>query len=153
MSITFLIPKAPTHEVPCEWCEKYGHENPEWGNKCDPHCSGKRTCFVEAPEVNMSNGNGIALLSLILKGEVASDELYMGSWEIEELPKIAKRILWLLNTYSDANSICYDSFSESNGGATIHWQGRTMDYVDRRLEQLQEIVQYAAKNNYCVAWG
>ncbi len=153
MSITFLIPDAPRHQVPCEYCEQYGAEYPQWDNKCSPFCDGERTRFVDAPEVNMSNGNGIAILSIILNGEVASSELYTGDWDTEELPKIAKRILWLLNTDSEARSICYESSTESSGGATIHWQGRDMDYVRTRLEQLQEIVEYAAKHNYCVAWG
>ena len=107
----------------------------------------------DAPEINMSNSNAIAILKIISNGTIARDDLYYGTWEKSELPSIAQRLIWLLNTNSDAESVCKTPFiQESLTGPTVYYSGRSIEYIRTRLEQIQTMVIYASENNFSICW-
>ncbi len=83
MSVTFWIPEAPKHTVPCEWCALARKERPfqvaldkkwadadaltdeQWARvSCDPWCRGESEEST-LPELNLSGSNAGQILSLL----------------------------------------------------------------------------------------
>jgi len=161
MSISFFVENAPrvTVETPCH-CET-GVDRAD----C-PYCDGTGVWVERGPaagwELNVSNMNAAALLRLL-----AIEPDYGGTISPEAIPGALRAILRALNSEvaraaevlepateeAPRGARVVDGRIERTGGATIHWGGRSDEYLTRRLRDLAEVLRNAQDVASPVHWG
>lgn len=102
---------------------------------------------VEAPEVNVSNGNAWHLAQVL--GLDTDDLAVCGSEDAEVF--LARVLMAQAVTPADQGSatVTYRGM----GGARIYDCGREAGYTDRRLAQVLEVAEWAVAHGVRVTWG
>lgn len=153
MSVNFWTPNAPqrVEHFDC-LCVDFVTE------VADPECpycrgSGKTACEQRQGEFNMSNANSRALLSLLNLDPVE------GELEVSDIPLVRRLIVRLRGSPRRRSAALSESIQETGvmcanqGGATLIIPGRSDDYVLRRLEDFDRLLQIAQETNGPVFWG
>lgn len=111
-------------------------------------------------QLNISNSNAMAVLSAL-----GLPEDYSGAIPDEQLPAIRRRLIQMKNSKNTGLEL--DSYTsrerrvgrDENGipqitsGPEIHSSGRTRDQIDRYIDSLLDIIDFAQKNNATVTWA
>lgn len=146
----------------CPNCNGTGND-PWRGYICD-QCDGERkikTWISDAPDLNVSNSNGFALLKML---NLPAD--YTGVVEHQDLPELMRQIIRLKNKnlkqYSEPSriergSMKVDHDPETNlpriqKGATVYHMGRTENQIEIYLERLINIIKFAQQNEAALVW-
>jgi hypothetical protein len=133
-------------EHPCFYCKGTGKEE---------------DIMSDAPELQVSNANGD-----IIQQMLGLDPDYSGVIYNKDLPDIMRRLIMLKNKgsqqYTKDASVDRGAMrrqSDDQGvarigrGPTMYDAGRSQSQVDRYIDKLIEIIQFAQKNNTSVGWG
>lgn len=96
---------------------------------------------------NFANGNAFDVLRLI--GRFNEDDPYCGLWKAQDLPAIQRSIMQALNIDKQRTHLIRPPQTDSR----VIYQGNTDEQTIYRLEALQTLVAYAAKNNYDIFYG
>lgn len=133
MSVTFWMPQAPVTRV-----QPYPEDEPDY--------------WVTEPvapftEVNMANGNALAMLDLMLPGLDHGD--MCGQWEGDTLAQVHRNCMRALNSPERRGGALADDVQEGN----FLMFGRSDDYVTRRLKQMLELVTTAQLHGFYVSFG
>jgi len=164
VSVTFTCPDAPSEirRVPCD-SPDLGLECTE-GHRCGYCDDGWMEQHVtDCPEVNFSNDNTRAILALL---QIAPE--VVGSLTPSQIPAVLRRCMVVVNQVADRAHLVFDTCEEprerrvvvnedgmpeiTTGPRIIHG-GNTDEDTLRRLDNIQEILVYAAEHGYTVAWG
>lgn len=137
MSVTFWCPQAPMQierDHPFEDDPDYTEEVP----------------LAPFLEINMANDNAQAFLEQL--GYHDSD--LCGTWKVDDLDIIFRKLMCLLNTKSkdELTSKTIDT-PASSGKMRIIEFGRDEEYVNRRLSQLLQLVQAARSHGFNVNYS
>jgi len=104
----------------------------------------------EGPHINWSNHNTTVLLRLLY------EEPRRGEWKAEEIPMVLRKVIGAKNSRKRREA-ADRPFEESGGPGTGQCGyvdiGNTDEQTMRRLEQLEELLVFAATNNYKVVWA
>lgn len=140
----------PAYSVDCDWCEGKGEK--------DEHVS-------DAPELNVSNGNAMAILDVLGLSHGDGQDL-AGSVEPKDLPALRRKLIKMKNGGADD----LESPDEISGGkmvkdrdehgnpalrktARMYDIGRTSDQVANYIDRLLQIIDFAQKNDAHLTWG
>ena len=151
-------------EQDCFLCDGTGKETyGDMSRVCSRcHGTGKTEEEVsDAPELNVSNANGYAIQEML-----GLDPDYSGTIYNKDLPQIMRRLIELKNKgsseYTQEPSVSRGPMRKSKDdqgitkispGATSHDFGRSQGQVDRYIDELIKMVQFAQKNNAHISWG
>lgn len=134
------------------------------------YCHGKKEVEEwesDAPEMNVSNGNAMEVLSML---GYSKDEMdYAGIIPQEKLGDVMQRLLRLKNSGKDlqkhmASDVVTGREMEKTGtdgnvthigksGPTMYQFGRTYDQVARYVDTLINMVRFAQQNDATIGWG
>lgn len=178
-SVTFSVAKLVNHEkhgqyydtdhfsqeemVQCWVCDGTGMER---GHECDM-CDGKKEIkeyIYPYKRLNVSNDNALQILDMVqanMRGE------YAGALKKEELPVVRRRLVQLMNQGADqhtqepsvdrgqmgANGTNGNVYSIGRQGPTMYHMGRSQDQVNRYIQSLLNIIDFAQKNDAVVVWN
>jgi hypothetical protein len=152
-------------ERECPFCHGMGYQTwPDGKHDCG-YCygTGKTKEHVSsAPELQVSNANGYAIQEML-----GLDPDYSGHIENKDLPAVIRRLIQVKNTsigdYTADPTIEKPSMQrlpDEDGvarigkrGPTMIGGGRTYAQVERYINKLIEIIQFAQKNGADVSWG
>lgn len=135
MSVTFWMPLAPTERVrPHEDEPEYGEERP-----VPP--------FIE---INLSQSNAIAILALIDPDRRFDDGDIYGEWDMNDLARIRKNIIWALNTKAKFGLELTGSVEGGDGRCRVINGGRSSIYIEGRLKQFLALAEVAMAHNFPV---
>ena len=148
MSVTFTADKATFHyeEVPCDFpgCVE--------GNRCGYCQDGvERQRVSDAPELNLGNGNAVALL-----GMLALPTTEWGDVEASVVPMVRKTLADALNlrrVRAPLDSEATDVGGPGTGQCRVVSFGNTDDQTMRRLMDLDGVLAWAEENQSGVSWG
>lgn len=158
-------PFSTTAEGECELCDGDGKDFNDETQPCR-RCNGtgksmRRTPAV--PELNISNDRAALFLKAL--GFGPSDDGLVGEWMPDDLPIIRRRLIVMKNKgvdnfvqepytqkgemqrYKDDNGVT----SIGRGGSMMHG-GNTQEQLDRYIDSLLKIVEFAQKNGAAVTW-
>jgi hypothetical protein len=159
-------PVGQEEDVECWACKGQGWEDfgPEYGKEECRVCDGEgtRNEFVSVgPEFNVSNSNGYEIQRMM-----GLDPDYSGSLQGEEITTVLRRLIKLKNTDSSAHTRDVsdergearavkgdDGVDRIQRGPRMVDFGRTQEQVNRYLDDMIELLQFAKKNGYGVTWG
>ena len=110
------------------------------------HCPDASDKELDRIGCNFANGNALDLLHLI--GHFDEGDPYCGVWKPQDLPTIQRSIMRALNTDNQREYLIRPPQADSR----IIYQGNTDEQTIHRLEALQTLVAYAAKNNYDIVY-
>ncbi len=177
-SVTFSVAKIKKHEgrdmydttefakeahIECRDCDGKGkYEN---GHECH-YCKGsgkERTWEYDYEHLNVSNDNAAVIVKML--GVVRGDE-WSGAWKHEELPAIKRKLIKLKNGDtsgwtegpSDEQGPTR-AFRDENGmsrigrGPRMISGGRSQAQIDRYVDALMDIVDFAQKHGAAVCWS
>lgn len=147
-------------QTECWVCDGTGKDEHHDCEMC--HGSGELSgTESEAPELNVSNTNAIAIIEFLgLHWD------HSGNFPQKDLPALRRKLIKLKN--GGASDLISDNETHQgpmaarqgeNGvttisrGATIHSMGRSADQVGRYAEKLLSIIDFAQKNGAHVTWG
>ncbi len=153
MSITITSTKnnhtPTTKDVECN-CLDYSEDGKTPEMDC-PFCDGTGIEQVSNRiQMNMSNGNAITILNMVVPKKVAQDRYY-GEISNKEIPDAIRRIMFLLNTNKDVQAnIRKDDFETDKRMLSF---GIDEEYIRDRLTTFLEILKYAQKHNENVYWS
>ena len=152
MSVTFYIPQLGKVTEACPYCadapgSSWGVQTPDGVWRCDPFCDGLHT-RTAGPSMTLSNSTAAVLLQL---AGVPSQRCY-GTIKPEAFPAIARQLVRVLNT-STAPYVVPPSTTTGARGATFIDCGLSADRLQRTGQQLQQIIQAAAKIGAPVTYG
>lgn len=144
----------------CRGCEGTGKE---WGGICR-WCNGtgkSEETVSDAPELQVSNANGYAIQEML-----GLNPEYHGIIKHEDLPKFIRRLIFLKNIsiidYTEKPSMTRgplkisgqeNNVTQLSRGPTLFSSGRTIEQVNRYIDELLEIFIFAQKNDASVSWG
>jgi hypothetical protein len=144
----------------CRDCDGTGKDR---DHTC-PYCRGtgkEEDTVSDAPELQVSNANGEEIQRML-----GLDPDYSGVIYNKDLPDIMRRLIMLKNKGSQQHtqdaSVDKGAMrrqSDDQGvahigrGATMYDAGRSQSQVDRYIDQLIKLVQFAQKNNTSLGWG
>lgn len=149
--------------VECWVCDGKGVE--KWGNEeheCDM-CKGAKKIeewVYPFKELNVTNHNSHEILRML---QVPDDNC--GAVEHENLPELRRRLIKLKNsdnshrTEEPHEEPRRHRFTQDGNVATIHHDprvingGRSNDQIERYIDQLLTLIDFAQKNKACLAWG
>lgn len=150
-----------TETKPCWVCDGTGKEEEKYECRM---CHGKGTTedhVSSAPELNVSNHNGWEIQNML-----GLDPDYSGLIRHEDIPKYIRKLLLLKNKgseqYTQEPSVTTgqmrrtgdnDNITTIGRGPTMHDFGRSQQQVDRYIDKLLELFQFAQKNNASISWG
>jgi len=151
-------------EEQCPYCNGTGKET--YGDNsyvCD-YCNGKGKVIEtvsDAPELNVSNANGRVVLEMLGVEPESS-----GAIDNKDLPQIMRRLIMLKNktgqeytrppsvTRSDRSTWSDDQGMTHIGrGPEMHDYGLSQQQLDKYVDRLIKLVQFAQKNNASLGWG
>lgn len=157
MSITFWCPAESEVILSRYKCDCH-HGEGGGGGGGDPSCywcqgSGVVEIKGTEHEVNMANGNAMALLRLV-DPERGEEEEYWGEFTTERLPSVIRHTIRALNLRRIACKEVIETV-ETTGcyGATLIQVGRGEEYITERLRQLLALFQQAQQLQSSVVWG
>jgi len=162
MSVTFFTPNAPRSLVnACEYFNldiEYFRDDPfiKWVDGVP------MTDESDWPEVNVSN-QSFSMIKEFLNLDVD----YCGSWKVDDLPSISRKIIrYLASDVSEDTYDTYDTFvdqkvwTESNGNVTEIKRGMKMiniGYDENRIHNMMQnplnLLQKATTENRSISWG
>jgi hypothetical protein len=140
--------------------ETYGDQSYECG-----YCKGAgevNEIVSTAPELNVSNSNGIAIQEML-----GLDADYSGVIPYEELPNLIRKLIKLKNQsvsqYTqepNKSQGSMGSWEDEQGqthigrkGPTMYDFGRSQQQVESYIERLIKLIQFAQKHNASIGWG
>jgi ribosomal protein L37AE/L43A len=133
-------------EFPCVFCGGKGYEE---------------ETFSDAPELSVSNANG-----KIIQEMLGLDPDYSGVIHNKDLSNIMRRLILLKNKgaqqytrepkqergpthqWTDDHGITH-----IGRGPTMHDYGLSQDQINKYVDRLIQIIQFAQKNNASLGWG
>lgn len=131
MSVSFWIVGAPTQRV-----QPYPKDEPDlWTDEPVPPFT----------ELNLANGNAAAMLDAL----GVTGDMFGGEWDAAELRRIQACIASLQASRAVRATLTEPTIIDGNN---IHC-GRTLDYVDRRLDDFKKLVDVALQHNMTVTYG
>ena len=146
--------------IDCRDCDGTGKDR---GDTCY-YCGGtgkEEDTVSDAPELQVSNANGEEIQRML-----GLNPDYSGIIHNKDLPDIMRRLIMLKNKGSQQHT--QDASvdrgvmrrqSDDQGvahigrGPTMYDAGRSQSQVDRYIDRLIEIIQFAQKNNTSIGWG
>lgn len=150
-------------EAECWACDGTGKDSYHKDHECDM-CkgSGKIKEFkTEFGELNVSNANAFEILNML-----GVDEEYAGAIEKKDLAGIRRRLIMLKNKGVDAHtsdaedtqgkarvSKNNDGVSAIKRGPRMIDAGRSSEQVNRYVDKLLTIIDFAQKNDAVVVWN
>jgi hypothetical protein len=151
-------------QVQCNVCDGLGHETYQGRNYTCRMCDGKghyRETVSTAPELSVSNYNGYAIQEML-----GLDPDYSGVILHDQIPEMIRRLIRLKNTstekYTEPPEVSRgtmqvrgqdQNITTIGSGPTMYSGGRSSEQVDRYIDELLQILQFAQKNNAVVNWG
>ena len=146
--------------IDCRDCDGTGKDRTQLCVYCGG--TGKEEDRVsDAPELQVSNANGEEIQRML-----GLDPDYSGIIHNKDLPDIMRRLIILKNKgsqqYTKDASVDRGTMrrqSDDQGvarigrGPTMYDAGRSQSQVDRYIDRLIEIIQFAQKNNTSIGWG
>ena len=159
-------PVGQMEEVECWACDGAGEEDfgdehgPEECRVCDG--TGKKEEFVgPVAEFNVSNANGYEIQRMM-----GLEPDYAGEITPDDVPTILRRLIKLKNMDSEQHTQApsieqgkarimkdLEGNSRIGRGPTMIDMGRSESQVNRYLDDLIEMLQYASKHGYGISWG
>ena len=167
MSVTFFVKveNPETVEVQCDLCDGSGFDWQDKGLDC--YCCGGSGVMTRtlSPEINLANENAWAMLSAL---GVEFD--YCGTLDVAAVKSALQRAILLANSEKAASSHTEESsytppgshvalvpdgdgFRVERRGPAIHYNGRSVEYVQRTAARFVELLDFAAKRDVGVSWG
>jgi hypothetical protein len=148
MSVTFTVPDPHYTTVPCTFCaeiKERGGEPP-----CIQSCDGTMQEQAE-PSVNLANANARDVLDMI--GEGCDSDIY-GSWPLDKLPVIRRKLIRAINVPSDRTPYLRDPCVETGArGARSVDAGNSDESILRRLRDLLSLVEWAQDRGFDINYG
>jgi hypothetical protein len=140
-----------------------GKDHPKSEYECGMcHGNGEYKDFKsEAPELNVANGNAMEIQRML-----GLDADYSGAIKHADLPAFKRQLIKIKN--GDISSHVQDpkkevgkmrTYTDDTGqsrigrGATVHDMGRSRAQVERYIDSLLSIMDFAQKNNLDVTWA
>jgi len=133
-------------EHPCFYCRGTGKEE---------------DIMSDAPELQVSNANG-----KIIQQMLGLDPDYSGVIYNKDLPNVMRRLILLKNKDTQQYTVdpkqerrSVQKWTDDQGithisrGASMYDMGTSQAQIDRYIDRLIEIIQFAQKNNTSVGWG
>ncbi len=151
-------------EEKCWYCDGTGEE--KYNDNVYPcdRCGGKGVTLEvrsSAPELEVSNSNGYAIQEML-----GLQPDYSGTIYHKDLPMIMRKLILLKNKGSKDHIVApstskgpmrtgtsQQGITQISPGPTMHDLGRSQSQVDRYIEKMIELVQFAQKNNAHISWG
>jgi len=151
-------------QIECQVCDGLGHEVYQ-GQKytcrmCDGAGHYKETVSL-APELSVSNSNGYAIQEML-----GLEPDYSGFIPHDQIPEMIRRLVRLKNTsidrYTEQPEVYRgamrvrgqdQNITHVGSGHTMYSGGRSSEQVNRYIDELLQILQFAQKNNAVVSWG
>jgi len=149
----------------CPYCLEAQAGGYDEDGKCCPSCPGEMK-VSDSPEVNLSNVNAAEILA---KLDLSTEDL-SGRVEARDLGDFRRRIFRAWN--GDLDRMVREPYTIPGGsgkpfvmtdsegvthiqrmGATVHYGGNSLDQIRRRLQQLDQLAQYAQENGFALVWG
>jgi hypothetical protein len=163
----FTQPFASQAQQECWYCDGTGKE-PHSSIEYDcSRCDGKGSTVEwvsNAPELTVSNANAYDVLQML----DIKDPDYVGSISPKELPTVMRKLLRLKNSgfdqYTEPSSVDRPAMQRRRDpqtgldtigrqGPTVHHMGRSHAQVQRYIDQLISIIQFAQKHDLYLTWG
>jgi hypothetical protein len=146
--------------INCRDCDGTGKDRTQLCVYCGG--TGKEEDTVsDAPELQVSNANGE-----IIQQMLGLDPDYSGVIHNVDLPKVIRRLILLKNKSTQQYTADpkqergpTQKWTDKQGithigpGATMYDLGTSQAQIDRYIDRLIEIVQFAQKNNASLGWG
>lgn len=151
-------------EIPCADCEGSGKDPYHTGRAC-VYCSGKGTEMEEVwnfPNLEVSYDNLRAITDML---GLEDDGDSSGMIQNKDIPDMKRRLIMLKNKGSDhltkEPSVQQNRIvgKDEHGntkigmGAKMHDMGRNQAQVDRYIDKMMEILDFAQKNGLNVTWA
>jgi hypothetical protein len=154
-------------EEECWTCDGKGYEEYNGKQYTCGHCNGTKKLekwITPYEELNISNSNAAALLDVL--GIPQGDDGTIGQVEYKDLPTLRRKLIKLKNgdmseltTPPQTDHGQMRKSKDENGltqigrGPTIHHGGRDLQQVQRYVDRLLHIIDFAQKNNAMLIWG
>lgn len=151
------------HETHREYTDDDGKLHPEQKFECGM-CKGKGTYLAhktDAPELNVANPNAMEIQRML-----GIDPDYSGSIVNADIPKFRRQLIKIKN--GDMSTHIQDpekhvgkmkSYTDDTGqsrigkGPTVYDYGRSHSQVERYIDTLLSMMDFAQKNNLDLVWG
>ena len=152
----------------CWACDGSGKETYSNGTFDCGMCNGSGEIeeWVHAgSELNVANSNAAAIVNML--GGPSEGDDWCGVWTKEDLPKIRRQLILLKNKGSAQHvEEPYEAprkmgvSKDENGldriapqGPRMVYGGRSQEQIDRYIDRLLAIIDFAQKNDAVVSWG